>query len=773
MIRYSSARVLALIFVTLVTSGCPDKQSNVSQDLIDAFANGCNSNGVWTQSALNHTNALITALESAKLNRDACKPFQATLANVQALQGQLRFLTENTSYKNYRQAEESLTELDLAIRAIPTDASGLAANTELQPLLDAYKQALVETKVNFALAKGQSNVETFNHSTAQLASVMQSLTMQAGDLSMCLNQSPGAAVQLATNALAVGGSFITPVLGLGVASVGQLFNGAIEYIRHKGTNDTIWKLYSAKMPMALTCGLEAMTQHYCQASDAMALVQFQQKGYPKRSGPPNDLWRGMDILGRRLPVLNKWILKVKNGVPANDLEEGLKRNKAWAQIHKLDQVDTEFGADLASTRSLYESTNDEDTQKKTLSGFLVRMATKLSNKCAMSTGDGAILDCGSGVFSAYKGDAYVWACWIVHGMTVTADKCPKIDLSESLEQYVEGRLLKDASLSTFETNWSAALEAVTNFANVEFYQKVTLSPQSALDMAYYPKSNNPRQALEMIKVFLESALTQNFGVNPHRKPQIETTLATVTKVIKILEDTRAGYEPKERLLDLFKTLELNKSARRFSEDLSNIIATEIDARLENGQMPQDVTEILRVSGNDIRDRLRASGVTRLGDVVEDLNEARGLTEQNIKAFREHFKRSLTWAVRDLYNLALKNGEIGPKARKGANRPQAQRLAKLCTLLVATDKDFPSQEAWKLCSKAVFYSSYADPTNPNDPLALSVLKLRVKLKDKKDFGARACAYYNFKRSERLAELLIEKKKDDETENSISALFTRPD
>ena len=743
--RLNRLMIIAVSSLTLTATGCPDKQDAVSQNLIDAFASGCNSNGFWTQSALGQTDSLITVLESSKLNRDACAPFKTTLANVQALQGQLKYLTENASYKTYRSADEKLIQLDLVINAIKRNDDGTLVNPAYQGLLDAYKSAWIEATVERALYKNESSL----NATAQMAMVMQSLTQQAGDLSLCLNQSPGAAVQLAVNAMAIGGGFISPVLGLGVASVGQLFTGAIEYIRHRGTNDAIWDLYSAKMPMALTCGLEAMTRLYCQANDAAELVKFQKKGYPKRNGPPSELWRGMDILNHRLPILQKWILKVKNGVRSVNKNESQQRTKAWGEVYKLDTVNEEFLGSLNETRDLYSASGDATTKAKTLSRFIVENATKLASTSVVTFGDGSAIDVGAGPFSLFKSDADVWACWIVYGLNATEQECPKFSpQADTLQKYVDEKLLIGANINNFETNWGELLTAVTNTTNVSFSQKITLSPQAALDSAFYPKHNNPRQALGLIKTFLEALEAKTYEANPHRKPNITKLLLTVNEAIAILDkENTPDNPPNKRLDELFKVFDLKKSARAFTEDLSSLIGADIDARMESGEMPQDTSDILRTASMDIRDRLRSTGATQ-DDVLEDLNEARGLSEKNIEIFRRHFNKSFARSVVALYAAAQKNGEL---ERKGADRPNAQRLAKLCTLLVATSSQFPDQRSWEMCSKMVFYSIHADTSNANDPLALHVSDLRDRYKNK-DFRQRVCAYHNFKRAEKLAEIL---------------------
>ena len=44
------------------------------------------------------------------------------------------------------------------------------------------------------------------------------------------------------------------------------------------------------MPLALTCGLEAMANLYCQASDSVELIEFQKANYPSNGQLPSVAW---------------------------------------------------------------------------------------------------------------------------------------------------------------------------------------------------------------------------------------------------------------------------------------------------------------------------------------------------------------------------------------------------------------------------------------------------------------------------------------------------
>lgn len=741
-IKLIQNKILMLLLTATLVAGCQEKEDQASQDLINAFASSCSSNGAWTQSALNHSNALISVLENLKKN-DACKPLTDTLTRVQALERQLGYMLTNASYKDYRAAEEQIVDINLALNGVePGSALDVALRAEL-----------IKAQVVKATAKGRARTDAFDEATATLGTTVQSMALNARQLNECFSQSPAAALQLATNTIALGGSFITPILGAGVSTMGQLVNGVVDYIRNKATNDTIWELYSAKMPLALTCGLESMTELYCEADDAFGIVELYRAGYPKPSGLPAPFWLGMDILNRRLEVLSSWIQKVKIGVPPTDVDDAKKVTSVWKKIQKIDIIDIETMARIRNTLKLADKTDSSVTKSRIISEFLVNTATELSTKCV--GGVAAVADCGSGPFGDYRSDDYIWACWLVYGINDTNQaNCPlRNQQMESLQSYVETRLMPNVRTERFETHWKEIVVSVREYVDVEFKDKVTLSPEAVLDQAFYPTYNSPRQALSLIDDFLENLRRTSALANPHRIKLIESVDATIKRVIELLDKPDPNATAMARVLELFKVLDLTRNSRKLTEELAALISDDIEARLWDGKIPQDTSEILRASYIDIKDRLRASGVTKLGPVVDDLNSARNISQANLEAFTKHFKGSFLKSLESLKRQASKGKEISPESPDGVNRPNGQTLAKLCVLMLSASPIPMDDDEWAICKKATLTSLYSSGKEA-DPLTLRLTSLRASLRGK-PFKERVCTYHRFRRAERLAEMLEEK------------------
>lgn len=742
-LRPTNIAALSLLLLSALFGGCKqDERPDASAELISAFAGSCSSRGFWSDAALSHTHKLVGVLQALK-EKDHCKGLDETFRKIHSLETQLSFMLNNTAYRDYRVAEETIQEISLELKR-----PDVAANTELSATLTA---ALAEAKASLATKRVGKNVDQFHSATAQTAQALQALTSQTKDLSLCLSQSPAAAVQLATNALALGGSFITPVLGAGVGAVGALLNGAVDYVRHKGTNDGIWKLYGSSMPLALTCGLESMTQLYCQANDAFSLIDFQQKNYGTHG--PSDLWTSLDILGRRMPVLNRWIQKVKTGVVPSNPDEAKRQIAVWSKIQFLDNASLDAEGNINATIELYEASKGKPDDQKDLVIKFVSGGANLAGSTTCSNNN-----CSASPLQLTT-DWELYACYWVIGVEAGRKSCPKRDVmsNETQEQWLRNKVLTMVNLDDYMSggglrkNWEEILATARSRVDVEFSETITVDPTSLLDLAYQAQPDNlsPREILSMLEDFLTEAQGRpDDGKNPHHKPLIAATLATVKNLINALETPDEKKTAADRVSQLFAELELKKGARVFVERLTNLLTADIRERLKNEEFPKDISEILKAAGIDVHERLVAAGVSNLGTAATDINQSQSLVQSNIENFTAFFAPSFVKAVKELDKRAKKSGEPAT----GAHRPNGQTLAKLCLLLVSTDYEFKDKDARRVCSNARLTSIYADPKNPDEELDLEVGKVWAKLKTEPYYMNRVCAYHRFMRAERLAEIV---------------------
>ena len=752
--------VVALFAVAVGTTGCPkEQQSQVGQEILDAFAGGCSSYGPWTESALGHTSSLISVVQSLQA-KDPCKPLAATLGSIQALNSQLAFLSQNEAYRDYKSSEESIQELSLAL-----NSAEAANNADLRY---ALSNALITAQATRASSKALARNDQFATAGLQMASTLQSLLGQAQDLRACLSSSPGAAVQLATNVLALGGSFVSPVVGASVGMIGQMINTGVEYARTHASNEALWKAYETKMPMALTCGLEAMTDLYCRAGDAYSLIELQAKSYSAPDAEPGPLWEGIDLLGRRMPVLLSWLRRLKAGVAPTDSNEARRQIGIWRRQSSVQNTHIAVQGLLGGMKNQYFAPGaSPESQRTYLLGFLIEFAYSM-------TSDGCQgMNCppAGGPFAELTSNPGTYACYIVLGIDQTnATTCPLYNPSAdgSLESYIRNHLLDKADVLTLEEHWNHIRDRVQATVDTEFYQTITVNPELLLDTAFNASSDNvsPRKVLTLLDRYLVRLLEQE-DPSPHYRSVREGALKIVRDAEQALDNTDGGLDDKARVKLLFEIFHLKDAGGKILPDrISQIVLMDVQKQLDAGQLPQEVSELLRAAGGDVRDRLTSAGIRDLSRIVRDLNHARQAEEANIQNFTHFFSPSFARAVKSLAKRARLDGE--PK--RGANRPNSQTLAELCALMVSTGAAWPDAETHRICADSTLSSLYSRPqSRVDDPLTVNIGRLEREL-SAVPMRQRLCAYSRYKRAERIAEVVNGPRKRPKLDNRFSALWT---
>lgn len=727
----------ALIILTLTGAGCEDR-SRSANEILSAFQSGCTTKGRWTDSALKHSRSLVSIFESLKEN-DACKGVAAQLGSVQNLSRQIEGLLTEPSFAEYRTQEEQLQELTLALQS--------ATDPALQAALQAQ---LISTHINLGLARGSYNSvedrikrDRIALSTKDLATYSSSLLQQTGTLSACLSQSPSAAVHIATNLLAIGGSFFSPIFGAATAILGQLINIGVEHARTFPIDQAIRKTYQAQMPTAISCGMEAMSELYCDANDAFELLDFQATSYPSPGNNPHPVWAGLDLLGRRLPILNRWLTKVKNGLPPTDSVEAGRQNSIWSKLNQVDNTHRQVLGRYSELKHLYDrSTGSPDVQTSILRQLVLQIPDYF-----VSNNPNIIY---SGPFTDLSNSVYTWLCWITLGPSAT---CPPHENNDNPENYLNrNAMLSGLSPPAVLSHWMQAVGLVRARVDLEFFETITIDPKLLLAEAHEPTIQNlsPRDILEDSERFLIRMKEERLGSSPHRYQEIESTITMIRVVREILDRDHSSQtnlnddtDALNRIREIFLAFHLSKGLQYFQGRMGEFVRWDLTDRLRNGDLPDQISEILWAAQTDIRTRI-ASSQAQLDYYAADLNESRRLSQSNLKIFRDFYVDEIAHAVRYLDQQAKDSREPAT----GPNRPNGQTLAQLCTLVLATGTDWPSKISWDICSKAVLYSIYPDP---DQVMTVRVGQLRSEMEGQ-PLMRRMCAYHRFLRAGRLAEVL---------------------
>ncbi|MCC7440235.1 MAG: hypothetical protein IT285_01295 [Bdellovibrionales bacterium] len=732
---------------------CDPAGSSAGDDLLRAFQGGC-TKGRWTEAALAYNAALVGVLEKLKATK-ACEQHSETLSAISQIRQETTALISDPAYRDYRMAEESLQELTLALNG--------ATDPELQ---QALGQALIETQVDLALkraafdASTESSAQTqFAKATQGLAQATNSLLRQASGISSCRRDSPAAAVELSTNVLALAGSFVSPVVGAAASVAGDLLSLGVAYATQAPMDAAIAKLEDARMSLALTCGMESLTELHCQADDAFALLELQASSYSAPGSESNPLWQGMDLLGRRLPALNAWLLSLKNGVRPSDPFEAERQKRVLRKMLAVDMMDLSVVGLLNQQKRIYDAAVGQEELRRNIK---IRTIADIANDL---TGSEVPMGTPTGPFAEVTSDSKRFACWLSLGVSAV---CPESQIMESLDEHIRSKLftISEPTMQDLFEHWggpsggAGILGLVKRKVDIEFTQTITADPASLLATALEPGSVDnvsARRALAMISGFLTtlSGSIPADDPNPNLLPLLTDTRALITRAGEILDDIEREREDgvlvasdanMDRVVALFDLFQLRRGVQFFNERIRKFIQWDLQRRLEAGDLPTETAEILLSAGGDIRDRLLAAGVDSLSAVSQDLSDSISLSQSNVSVFRKFFRASIGSAVERLEKAAIAAGE--PLRGPPRLRPNRQALARICALTLVSGDEWPRRVPWEPCSTAVWESIYPDPEGK---LTLEVGKMKELIEDQ-PLQKRLCAYHRVVRARRLAEIL---------------------
>lgn len=760
--RINAFRVLAISFLAIALSACQDDRPDAAQSILAAFQASCASHGQWSDAAVRSAQSIQGILKSLQDN-DACKSIRSQIQWLSSFQGSLTQSLSSASYRSVRTLELQLEEETLAMSQA-TDSS----------LKAALQSAVVDTQVNLAFAKANrttiwesSSIDDAITGSQLVSDLARGILSNSAGFSQCLKQSPAAAVQLASNLVGLGGSFVSPVYGVGASALGQLIQIGVEGLRQAPITDATYKLNQAMMPGAITCGLESLTELYCNAQDTSHLLALapanplQQQELVKI----DEKWRGVDLVGRRIRVLNDWLLKLRNGSDPSDMIDAERQNLAWSSLFQFETAPRRVRAFIRENKAVIDKLPD-DNQKKD-AGFA------LANSILQFIGPYPNVS-NSSPYTNISTDIGMFACMLVFGVQdAQAKPCSPYSNTQGIEAYI--RDISKGALLTPEVllqHFDEIHVKSEKLALASFNRVIAPDPQSILAASDQRTFNNlsPKEVLISLSRFLADLRVR--AKRPDLVRLVDQTATKVNEALKQLDPALAcatddgfacSFEEDRRRIDrLFELFELKRGLLFFNERVTNLVEWDLVLRLEAGEFDDATSAILSLSAANLQDRLMSSGVVLGRDVLEqDLAGARALTRQVISVFNDFFEKAAIDAVESLDSLSQFERE---PARGVRDRSFGQTLGQLCALLTVTRPEIRGTELWKTCSRATYSSLNGTESNPFE---IRIVDLEKDLRDKPS-AERLCAYHRFMRESRVRELAFKRARNTSAIGLVRAL-----
>ncbi len=695
------------------------RRAEVSGSVIRAFSGQCKSYGTWTEAALAQTRSLESVINELK-SKNECQGINTALANAQNLTQQIQQLAGDPNQTAVKEAQDVKRQLLIELKS--------ANDPTLQA---ALANALATADVNLATAKATarySNAGTTRliSGLSQATSYLNAILTDPG-LAQCALHYPELGVQLGSQALAIGGAFVNPAVGVAASAVGQLVSNLITFLRQYRLDSAVWKLQSTELSIALSCGLESMENTFCAAQDQYELAKIEAESY-QAQWTPTEFWKGLDLWSNRIPGLLAWISRVASGMTPSDPSGAERQNRVRDRLNQLNSIQrSTFGYIGDVKRSLVgASSNWEKITRRGISGIEDVMGFSQNSSSnpireffptrvhLLYRLVGLPLDCNpGGMFGGGNCKDEQTIALPQNGFMGIAANAQKI-FSE-----ITGLLTQDLH-NVIDLDSQGLL--------VEATQRGTIGKESPLEV--------------MIDVYdyltkAEVYFSQTGGHNVHHTLKlIDDTKKLLKEIIVSIEKSTGNPEDNELLVSgLFNNLKLIYGTDFISSRLYRIINWELNSRIALGDIPKDISEIIIGSGRDAAEELSFSTQVSLDTLLEDINNSQSITQKNLQNFAEFFGHGFSYTLKTLRQAAIRDHEN----TSGPQRPNHRILSRICILMASGLTQWPKSVDPSICSGTVLDSIY-----PGFKEKLTFEDIKKKLDLGQPLNERICSYRNFMR-----------------------------
>ena len=219
--------------------------------------------------ALAQTQSLIGTIQDLR-KANQCIGIDSALNSAQSLNKQISLLQQDPT-------SIQINGLQQAQNALMQQINSTTDPTALEILTETY----ASNSVDLAELQGEEvtiSGSSFNtplqlgYSTAN--NYMTGLQPIASSVVDCARNNPLFGAQMASQLVSVSGSFLSPQIGAALAVGGTVLSTLFTFLQDKQYSDAINDLNLTGMTSALSCGLESISNTYCQADDMMTLTQL-------------------------------------------------------------------------------------------------------------------------------------------------------------------------------------------------------------------------------------------------------------------------------------------------------------------------------------------------------------------------------------------------------------------------------------------------------------------------------------------------------------------
>lgn len=530
---------------------------------------------------------------------------------------------------------------------------------------------------------------------------------------MCFDGKGNLLASLLSNSLLAASAFSTPGTRLSLGSAAVIIQSLAKYIHDFKHNKDLEKLDDIKLPLAVACVSEALSNQYCEADETLAVVdQFRED-----MGRDEPRFEGLELLSYNLTQLGHWLSEVYAGSAITSQGDLVNREKPILQAEFLQKVRryTETYATLrqkifeniqsASDRgeaialtisnlvSIMETPtlspvppNQWTTSSSTVENpiFISRDKTLLPFKL-FDEGLTSIPLCPSGEpcsslveFVRSKGITLTLADWaraVTSAIKVIDESLEVVNLERARTVSVDSYSVLVRSNRDFRGELNAIqglisiidnakrIEGVLYDAGCMISNRGCQTSEPGITHRYYPQIVNVRRTSELSETVL-ALIEEGFNPRPLELSHLPSVCQSAAESMRTL-----GIEIESDLVEeksfaitscITKLLMLAERGNDvYFSKVRDMVSYELEARFAMGDFAGDIEDVLTATRGDLVSTLLNSYATTTGtislpEVYQGLLSSKTLTRKTLDEFFDLFEKSI---AKNLKNPDMSKDEL--------------------------------------------------------------------------------------------------------------------
>ncbi|MBC7371296.1 MAG: hypothetical protein H7326_07020 [Bdellovibrionaceae bacterium] len=759
--KLSAALLLTgFLLQTLIASAKP---YDPTEDLLFAFGSKCHGVGAINQTAFSDGAAIKNIIQSIRADEN-CKGVTGALNDIDSLNvpGLLR---DRVADQDMEYLSVQAGDIELALQS---ESETPGPDKEY---IQALKKELISIKVGIAKSKKLSNQERTRNKLETIGNFQKYSSVLFARLKQsdqCLNQNPNLAASIGAQVLGLGSTLASGVVGSLMLATGSMIDSFVSFFKDRGLGNKMKGIVNSKLGPALGCSFEGLAKTYCQARDIEAIIHFN-KNKAETKGVPSWL-DGVGAIGQDSASYMAWVTQVDAGSPAGTSGRATDKKSGITAQAELRTIKIDLDGILNNSKNTVSLSPDKQGAVRQA---LNEMAGKMTGKIDFTTGSTNPVN---GPFSqSFAGDPQCGPFIYLYSKGV--DRVRKDAGTLTCATYVTSQY---PNLPNIETEVGSLIEALTIEASSNVNVKLSLVNESnpMLVVAKVDsKFKNQRSARDFMNTsiaYLENLLKEPQGIAKRRNQRdlIEKTknqLIAALSIIDRSEETAMPTvppipssapsspvrkptialgkpaDPVKKVADLSRELIPQGDTFAIPKALSEIINQDIDHKISQGEIDQNLAVLMQLSATDSLGELIKYYIG-LEPARSQARSAKELSKDNISAIAATFSEGLQQRFEKL-------------SREASNDPAAKdSLALLCmqSLAIPEAPHLADLDLTKYCSGNV----YSD-----DAVGRPALKMDFNELIGKSYPERACAVHDFYRKSYLYDLKNKNRSDNKSSDGV--------